>query len=485
MKTFVRQKGAVIVQTLVFGFLAVIIITALVAAGGTALKASRLTVSNELAFNIAEAGIEYYRWHLAHDNDDYQDGTGAPGPYVHSYSDKNGDTIGEFVLDITPPQDGSTVVTIKSTGIPLNASSSARSIEVEMAIPSLANYAVVANDQMRFGSGTEVFGPIHSNGGIRFDGLAHNIVSSSKNEYEDNDSDACTVNSWGVHTCLFPADPEPPVEPPAREDVFMAGRSYPEVAVNFAGITSDLKKMKDDAKEGGHYFGDSGSVGYHIVLKTNDTFDLYKVTSNQAPPSDFCSHDQENWGIWSVGNEVYVDNYQIPDNGLIFVEDDVWVDGQIDSARVTVASGKFPAQEATYTNIIINDDLLYTNYDGQDVVALIAQGDISSGLYSEDDLQVDAALVAQNGRVGRYYYPKYKWWWIFRFDACKPYDDRDTITLNGMIATNERYGFAYTDGNGYDVRNINYDADLLYGPPPSFPLTTDEYETILWREVDN
>ena len=52
-----------------------------------------------------------------------------------------------------------------------------------------------------------------------------------------------------------------------------------------------------------------------------------------------------------------------------------------------------------------------------------------------------------------------------------------------MIGTNLRYGFAYTDGTGYVTRNITYDGNLLYGPPPSFPLTSDQYTTISWREL--
>jgi hypothetical protein len=51
-----------------------------------------------------------------------------------------------------------------------------------------------------------------------------------------------------------------------------------------------------------------------------------------------------------------------------------------------------------------------------------------------------------------------------------------------MIATNQRYGFAYTDGTGYLIRNLNYDGSLLYGPPPSFPLTSDQYVTLTWEE---
>jgi hypothetical protein len=86
------------------------------------------------------------------------------------------------------------------------------------------------------------------------------------------------------------------------------------------------------------------------------------------------------------------------------------------------------------------------------------------------------ALIAQNGRIGRYYYST----------SCKSggtnWYTRDTITLYGMLATYARYGFAYTDGTGYTNRLINYDANLLYGPPPSFPLTSDQYTTISWEE---
>ena len=92
---------------------------------------------------------------------------------------------------------------------------------------------------------------------------------------------------------------------------------------------------------------------------------------------------------------------------------------------------------------------------------------------SADTLEIDAALIAKNGRVGRYYYNA----------SCHPYNERTKIRLYGMIATNQRYGFAYTDNTGYEIRNITYDGNLLYGPPPSFPLTSDQYSTISWREL--
>lgn len=468
-------------MAIVLGAIAVFLVGGLVNWAVINVKASRQVLYRESAIQIAEAGTDYYRWHLAHAPDDYRDGTGQPGPYTHDFYDKDGNIIGQFILDITPPPIGSTVVKINSTGKVSADPTISRTIETTLAIPSLAKYSVVANDTMRFGEGTEVFGPIHSNGGIRFDGLAHNVVSSGRDEY--NDPDHAGGDEFGVHTHVNPVDPLPPNPVPNRPDVFEAGRQFPVSAVDFAGLSGDLASIRTDAQAEGLYFANSGALGYHIVLRNDDTFDLYRVTNLVAVPNG-CTNviGQQGWGTWSIraGGEVFLQNYPFPANGLIFVEDHVWVNGQINTARLTIASGRFPDVPAQRTNIIVNNDITYTNYDGQDALAFIAQGNFNVGMVSEDDLRIDAALIAQNGRVGRHYYRPPT---LPAQPRCSPYHIRSVITLYGMIATNQRYGFAYTDGTGYQTRNIIYDANLLYSPPPSFPLTSDQYTTISWEEV--
>lgn len=483
------QSGQILLQVIVFSTIAALLIGGLIGWSGVNIKASRQSADRERAIQLAEAGIDYYRWHLAHSPTDYQDGTGSPGPYIHSVPDKNGDIIGEFSLSITPPIVGSTKVRVESTGIPISNPAISRTIRVEMAIPSLAKYAVVANDNMRFGAGTEVFGPIHSNGGIRFDGLAHNVITSALSSYDDPDH---TGNvEFAVHTHVNPPpgsgvnDTFRPLEAPpsaisSRPDIFLVGRQFPVPAADFTGLTNDLSQIKANAQSDGRYFASSGAQGYQILLKTDDTFDIYRVDSQISAPSN-CTNtaNQTGWGTWSVNGRTLIGNYQIPSNGLIFIEDNVWVEGQIDGARVTIAAGRFPDNPSTRPNIIVNNDLLYTNFDGSDVIALISQGHIHVGMVSLTNLRIDAALVAQNGRVGRFYYrPPGS-----GQNRCSPYHTRTSLTLYGMIATNVRYGFAYTDGNGYGIRNINYDANLLYGPPPSFPLTSDQYEVLSWEEV--
>ncbi len=468
--------GFLLLHVLTFGTIAVVLVGGFASWIALELRTVRNTTYREQALNIAESGVEYYRWHLAHAPQDYQDGTGLSGPYTHPFFDKDGVEIGQFVLAITPPPLGSTRVIIRSTGSVHAAPLLTRTIQTELAIPSIAKYATVANADIRFGEGTEVFGPIHSNGGIRFDGLAHNVVSSSVTSY--NDPDHTGGNEFGVHTHVSPTDPLPPSAVPSRPDVFEVGRQFPVPAVDFTGLTADLAQMKTSAQGSGSYFGPSGGLGYKIVLKTDDTFDILRVNS-LVNPSPGCSSSQAGWGTWSIGTAgsatTLLGTHSFPANGILFVEDHAWVEGQIDTARLTIASARFPDNPATRTNITVNEDLLYTNYDGQDVLALIAQNNFNVGLRSADDLRIDAALVAQNGRAGRHYYGS----------SCGSFHDRDSLTLYGMIATNQRYGFAYTDGTGYDIRNIIYDANLLYGPPPSFPLTSDEYSTLSWEEIED
>ncbi len=482
-----NQRGQILIQTLVLSALAVVFISVLVSLANYNIVTSTQSSNSEQAFQIAESGIEYYRWHLAHSPQDFQDGKGVPGPYYHDFLDKSGTRIGQFALTITAPPVGSTVVTILATATTTSGPGVVRKIQARLAIPSLAKYATLSNTNINFGVGATAYGPVHSNGGVRFDGVANNVVTSALTQYKDPSHQNYPNDpaEFGVHTHVSPIDPLPPNSVPNRSDVFKAGRQFPVPAVDFTGITANLAQIKADANTpNGRYFLPSGALGYHIILKTNGTFDLRRVTSlvpppNVPPSSNYCtnSQNQTGWGTWSIQNETPIQNYAFPANGLIFTEDNVWVDGQINNARLTIAAGLFPDPPGPRKSITINHNLTYTNYNGQDAIGLIAQGDINVGMVSDDNLRIDAAVIAQNGRVGRYYYKGPSG------QRCSPYHVRQTLTMYGMLATNQQSGFAYGDGTGYQTRTYTYDANLLYAPPPSFPLTSNQYQTISWQEV--
>ena len=109
-------------------------------------------------------------------------------------------------------------------------------------------------------------------------------------------------------------------------------------------------------------------------------------------------------------------------------------------------------------------------YKGGNFTINIDENDMNVGQYSENILDIDAAIIAKSGRVGREHY-----------DTWCTNNTRNTITINGSLATNQRYGFAWTDGTGYQIRNLIYDNNLTFIPPPHFP-TTGEYTFISWKE---
>ncbi len=484
-----KSKGALLLGVLVMGAAGILVLGGLVSWGVSNLKLTRQTVNREMALQIAEAGVEYYRWHLSEAPDDFTDGTGEAGPYEHNFFDRTGNLIGKYYLEIEPSTTTGIII-VRSRGETLTVPLVSRTIEVKLVKPSLVKYAFLANSLIRFGQGTEVFGPIHSNNGVRLDGLAHNLVTSALEQYQDPDHEE--GEEFAVHTHINPPPPpdnyvssfRPDEAPPSlvasRPDIFMAGRQFPVPAIDFAGLTSSLIELKTLAEGNGRYFSPSGAFGYNIILKTDDSFDLYKVDSLLPPPQKKCAKvnwdGQEGWGTWSVGTQTFLGNYPFPENGIIFTEDHVWVEGAIDGAHLSIAAGRFPENPDTNANINFDRDIVYTNRDGSDSIGLIAQGNVNVGMASNDILRVDAALIAKNGRVGRYFYTT----------NCAPWNVRESIYLYGMVVTNSRYGFAYADNDegGYANRYLEYDKNLVLNPPPFFPLIGDIYEIASWKETE-
>jgi hypothetical protein len=509
-KNKTRRDGHLTMEIIVFGGIAVVMLSGFILWTFSALTYSLRDLNKTLAFSISEGGIEYYRWHLAHAHTDYQDGTTSTGPYAHNYYDKNGNLLGQFLLTITPPPSGSTVVTVKSVGKVAADPTIQKTITVRLGIPSFAKNAVMTNDNMRFGEGTDIYGEIVSNGGLRIDGTAHNVVSSARYTYDDPDH--CEValrwdgSKWvcdysqfefGVHTHRNKPpgtgtnDAVRPNEttstrttPEDRSDVFLAGRELSVQTVDFVGLTQDLAAIRTLATTSGVYATSSGAFGWELVMNTTSSYTIYKVTALRAVPRSTCtnSQGQAGWGTWTVGTRSLWKNGSMPTSGIFFFEDNLWVRGKVSSTRATIATGKFPVSSSTWTSITVNQDLLYTNYDGKDAIQLIAQNNLNVGLYSSDTIRIDAALIAQNGRVGRYYYPPPTGGGSQQ--KCAPYHTRTKLTSFGMIATYQRYGFAYTDDTGYITRELVYDGNLLYAPPPAAPETSDQYEQISWDETE-
>lgn len=490
-----HRKAQIAVEMLFLAAIVVVLISGFVSLAASFLQLSVRAQNKLQALAIAEAGVDYYRWHLSYAPQDYTDGTGHAGPYAHPYYDGAGNQIGQFILDITAPGFGSSQVRIQSTGKVFADGSVTKIVKVSLAPNTLMQYNLVQNDDLQVGSTTTLYGPVMANGGIDFEGFAYGIVKSAQQTFMNNFQPG-NKTEWGVYTAVPPGDPQPPTPFPARPDVFSAGRTISAPAADFDGLSQVLANLQALAQNGGVYASSSGAYGFDLAFATSTavstsspqatatitTYMLYKVTS-LAPPPNGCTNtsNEPGWGSWSVGNETLIASGTVPANGAFFFNDDAWVRGHIANARIDVGSAAFPDNSATWTNLTVNNSLEYSNFDGSDSLLLIAQDNINVGLVSDDTLVIDGALIAEHGRVGRFYYqPPNN---ILNPNKCAPYATLTSITSYGSIVSNSAYGFGFGDGTGYQSRQLFYDINLYNNPPAILDPIFHGFNVISWEEV--
>ena len=457
----INQKGDALVYLLIVIFVFSLVMLPIMNVLAYKMKVLYSAINQEQALQIAEAGVNYYQWHLAHYPNDYKDGTNTAGPYVHSYTDFDTQANeGQYSLVITAPPVGSTVVTIQSTGWTTNNPAVKRTITAKYGIPSLAQYSFLSNDVIWIGDNETVSGQMQSNNGIRFDGVGNAPIQSAKSTYTcpSSQGSPCPTTKNGVWGNASQA--------------VQAFWQFPVPAVDFSSITSNLATMKSSAQSGGIYLPPSNQSGYSLVFNNDGTVSVYKVTSLTSTPTGWdVAGNAHNEDI-DYANRSFQLTQTIPSNGIIYVEDDVWVEGTV-QGRVMVAAAQLPYNAATAPTIYIPKNIVYAAKDGTDVLGLLAQKDIVVTYNAPNNLEIDAALISQNGGAQFFYYQNNT--------AIK-----NTITVFGSIMSYGQWTWTWVDGGGNDISGYantidTYDSNLLYSPPPSFPISSAGYQLLNWE----
>ncbi len=477
------QQGYVTTLILVFSGIFLLILGSLVGFVLTQYRLNQRKIAKQLAFQIAEAGLEYYRWHLSHYPEDLQDGTGQSGPYEHEYTDPQGETIGTFSLEINGQTqcESLTAIDITSTGWSNEYPNLKIALKARYARPSIAEFAYIINDNVWAGSDRVIKGKYHSNGGIRMDGTTDSLVTSAVEEWNCTSSFGCSPCPTDCHLegslCKCPG-------------VFGQGDGqeqglwqYPVESIDFLGITLDLSQMKTLAQSYGFYLpppsdiGYPNGQGYHLILKDNGTFDLYVITGLTAVYG-YSLEEGWHWDYHVISQETKIYSDQtIPSGcGLIFLEDNLWIEGNV-KGKTTIVSADLIHPNID-TNIILNGNINYTTFDGSDGLAVVAEHNILIPLYSPDQMTLDGIFLAQKGHFGRNHYP----WWYW------PWYSREHLEIYGSIISNGRVGTKWSSNghfaSGYQQRENSYDRKLATNPPPLLPNSDDEYEFVKWEQIE-
>lgn len=463
------HRGYFVLLVLVFSAVFLTLISALAGFIFVEKRAQLAKENREKALHIAEAGLDYYKWFLAHFPNDLQNGTGQPGPYVHTVNDPEGGELGTFSLNITGDTfcGQVTEITIESTGWTASDPSQRRVVSAEYAQPSVAEFSHIVDANVWAGDDRIISGPYHSNQGVRMDGTHNAAVTSG-------------ITSWSC-TSSFGCDPSQTVD-----GVFGAGSqpalwSFPTLPVDFGQVTVDLAALEGHAQnDGGVYLGDSGDFGYYINFLGDGTFTAQVVDEAETVWEYSTAHgfQQRDRVITTLGTAT---NYNIPTScPVIFVEDDVWLEGSV-QGKVVLAAARIPDVGSWYS-VVLEGNLTYADNDSG--ITVIGQEDVLVGLTVPNTMNISGIFVAQNGRFGRNHYDT-----AFLSDTLDPFVTRDTLNTFGTIVSRGRVGTKWASGgnflSGFNQRNDSYDAPLSLDPPPFTPTRSEDYSFRNWQEVSN
>jgi hypothetical protein len=463
-----QTKGSITPALLIITSAFVIIIYGLLFMLTIQLDFSHRQIASESALNIAEAGVNYYMWRLAHNPDDLTSGTGIP----QDYTDTQGNVIGQFTLNVTPPSLSTPNLTLLSTGFMSDYPNIDRKISVQVGATSLAEFAFLSNGSVWHGAGVTVNGRVHSNNGVRMDGTNTSLVTSAQLSYQ-----------CGTETGCFPPENKPGVWGDGGDQSLW---QFPVAPIDFNSITFDLGNLQTEAINNGLYLGplngNKKKRGYHIIFNNDGTYTLNEVRNTSSVEG--YSVPGQGLGEQGIGgcreldqfitNETPIGIYNVSDTPVVFVEDNLWIEGTV-RGKITVAVATFPTSSSD-VNVWIADDLRYTEYNGSDILGLIAQGDLYMSRDVPDDFHLDGVLIAQQGKVIRHGY----------FDWCGGTEGaiKQKLTVNGSIITYYKSYWNHGTGpeSGFIEQEINYNPIAIFDPPPAFP-SSGEFQILTWEEV--
>jgi Tfp pilus assembly protein PilX len=134
-KTKNKERGMVLLAVLIFAIIAISIITALTSWFGIAYQNSRANLDNNKAFQVAEAGIEYSRFH------DVPNATSTA--YVQDFRNNQNEVVGTFSINVSVTEIApsiemasttatTTQIIIESTGYSIDNPNIQRKIRAEL-----------------------------------------------------------------------------------------------------------------------------------------------------------------------------------------------------------------------------------------------------------------------------------------------------------------------------------------------------------------
>jgi type II secretory pathway pseudopilin PulG len=386
------------------------------------------------ALHIADAGLNAYLAELRR-NPAY----GTTNPNLGPLASPDG----TWTVSVTTTT-GALVVRSVGTVVNARGAATSRTLVSRVAFPTYADYAILCDDYISIGADAVFIGKVRSNDYIDNSGKVFADASQNVNQ---------PGQLWAVNTITDRTGSIP--KRPGQASFIHANAPV----VDFGEITGDMTIIQTTATGSGTNFAalTGSDLGYRVVLN-GGTYSLSRITG----------------GSKYSGGLTYAaitgqQNMPIPAAGVLYFNDDVWVQGTY-NAMVTVASSG---------DIMLTQNIAPTDSNSVFTCGLVAQNNVWIPIdypttQLPDQLSIQAAMVAINGSCGAY------------FDAGGPL--RSKATFIGSRSYKVATGLVQIDGSGHEVagfsnRVYDYDERLDTYAPPKFPVIHDgTLKVTTWQE---
>lgn len=353
-----------------------------------------------------------------------------------------------YSLRIAPPPPGSDLVTVQSTaqvgrGQPNPVM---RSIQSQIHPTSIADFQMISNATVKYGSTATTTGKLYSAVDINHQGVA---------------KAPAYAQHWACSSSQFDC---PSSSPPGS--VFQGGaydakttpsfQSKFATPIDFSQFTQSRLDIKDAATASGTAFNDPSVNAWMVQFLSSGQMKIWRVTGSSDP-----GQQVNTLSCYSTIN--------VPASGAIYFEQSVIVsDGSTKTDSCGASTGPRPsvvngrATIATKANVYVGGNISY-NAPGDDVLGLIAGNEVIIAKYTPTNLTWRAASLAQTGQ-----------WRTWTGTA----DGHGSMLYIGSQTTSDG-GYA----SMFNTREYQYDETLQRLRPPFYPILEGSWDTFYWREV--
>ena len=492
--------------------------------------ANQQHVARDKAFTqslpVAEAGLNQYLWMVAsgksNDANNFAilGNESAPDPHflqtdlLDPYTDA---TVGSYAIKVTPPTSTDSRLEVTVTGQANSPTEVPRTVTAHLGRPSFSEYVLLVNDSVYIGGPIDRVwhGKTHSNTGIRIDTAnITDLITCSQPSFDDgsswhagiysgsgfvphdNSPTSSTTKWWPLWDNWWNTPNKQPPQSPTNLGTLLHAPAQP---IDFNTVLSDFVKLNGLATGSGVNLpystttGHTTDKGWYIKLLPNKLYHVYQVTGETL------SSTGTGGSLTYLPTSTLVPNTDLPypTKGVIYSNDNVWIDGTGVAGRITIAASTQlvttpSSAKNNYASVNIINDLTYSAYDGTVAIGLIAQQDIRIPTYAPYpkstsiamgqnnspydpgtiDMRIDGAFIAQTGHE-----------YVQAVDQGGPL--RRKLTIFGSVSsfgTPYRADASIPPHDGFAQGENTYDDFLLHNPPPYFPVV-GTYQILDWTEL--